>query len=292
MAAAGALIFPAAVWVLKYPLCGLARVSPGDYWGNTICGSGTGDVRIETRMLEIAIVLVVALVVLALLLWRLERRQNAGQEDPFWILQLLLPVGVAGALLWWFGTNGSRDTVLQAALPSDGIALVLLPVLALMAFVALMARNPRRFVLGACVAVIVTFLVLYPNLSALPLPNKIINVYEALLPTWFYGFQFSVNQQEGASVQLFGTWSILLTMVALFVAGFFAWAAWERRVVVGYRRRMRLSGDDAADAGADGGTDAGAEATAITETAGPEPPITGDSAGPPEGPAPGRSLKN
>ena len=300
VAGAGALIFPAATWVLKYPLCGLARVSPGDYWGNTICGNGTGDVRVETRMLEIAIVLVVALIALALILWRLERRQNAGQEDRFWILQLLLPVGVAGALLGWFGTNGSHDTVFQAALPSDGIALVLLPVLAVMAFIVLTARNPRRFVLGACAAVIVTFLALYPNLSALPLPNKIINVYEALLPTWFYGFQFSVNLQEAASVQLFGTWSILLTMVALFVAGFFAWAAWERRVVVGYRRRMRLSGDAAAAAGADAaagaGTeteaDAGAEATAGSEATGREAAVTGDAAGPTDGPAPRRSRKD
>jgi hypothetical protein len=241
-AAAAALIFPAAAWMLKYPLCGLARVNPGDYWGNTICGNGTGDVRIEARMLEIAAVLVAALIVLALLLWRLERRQNAGQEDPLWIVQLLMPVGIAGALLWWFGTNGPRDTLFQAALPSDGIALILLPVLAVLAFVVLRARNPRRFVLGACGAVIATFLVLYPNLSALPLPSKIINVYEALLPTWFYGFQFSVNQQEGASVQLFGPSSILLTMVALVVAGFFAWAAWERRVVVGYRQRRARQG--------------------------------------------------
>ena len=300
VAGAGALIFPAAAWLLKYPLCGLARVSPGDYWGNTICGNGTGDVRIETRMLEIGVVLVVALVALALILWRLERRQNAGQEDPLWILQLLLPVCLAGVLLWWFGTNGSRDTVFQAALPSDGIALVLLPVLAVMAFIVLTARNPRRFVLGACAAVIVTFLVLYPNLSALPLPNKIINVYEALLPTWFYGFQFSVNLQVASSVQLFGLSSLVLTMVALTVAGFFAWAAWERRVVVGYRRRLRLSGG--AEADGETGAEAGAEspwseATALSETAGRETAgresaVTGESAGPTEGPAPRRSRKD
>jgi dolichyl-phosphate-mannose--protein O-mannosyl transferase len=251
VAAAGALIFPAAAWLLKYPLCGLARVSTSD-WGNTICGNGTGEVSIEGRMLMIGIVLVMALIALALILWRLERRQNEGLEDPLWIVQLLVPVGIAGALLWWFGVNGSRDTVFQAALPSDGIALVLLPVLAIMAFVALTARNPRRFVLGVCAFAIITFLILYPNLSALPLPGTIINVYEALLPTWFYGFQFSVNLQEASSVKLFGTWSILMTMVALFVAGFFAWAAWEHRVVVGYRRWKRIAGGSSGAKGADG----------------------------------------
>ncbi len=263
VAAAGALIFPAAAWLFKYPLCGLARVSTSDYWGNTICGNGTGEVRIEGRMLLIGIVLVAALVALALILWRLERRQSAGKEDPLWIVQLLVPVGIAGLLLAYFGINGSHDTVFQAALPSDGIALVLLPVLAIMAFVALTARNPRRFVLGACAFAIITFLILYPNLSALPLPSTIINVYEALLPTWFYGFQFSVNLQVASSVKLFGTWSVLMTMVALFVAGFFAWAAWEHRVVVGYRRWKRVTGGTR---GADGtsatGGDAAPDATA------------------------------
>jgi hypothetical protein len=272
VAAAGALIFPAAAWLLKYPLCGLARVSTSDYWGNTICGNGTGEVRIEGRMLLIGIVLVAALVALALILWRLERRQSAGKEDPLWIVQLLVPVGIAGVLLAWFGLNGSHDTVFQAALPSDGIALVLLPVLAIMAFVALTARNPRRFVLGACAFAIITFLILYPNLSALPLPSTIINVYEALLPTWFYGFQFSVNLQVAASVKLFSTWSLVMTMVALFVAGFFAWAAWEHRIVVGYRRWRRLTGgasgpdvlgaadvEAAADAEADAPADAPAD---------------------------------
>src|SRR5450759_4371628 len=76
-AAATALVFPAVMWVLKYPLCGLARVDTSEYFGNSICGSGTGDVRLETRMILIAIVLIGALTALAIVLWRLERRQRA-----------------------------------------------------------------------------------------------------------------------------------------------------------------------------------------------------------------------
>ena len=278
--AAAALIFPAAVWLLKFPLCGLARVSTTDYWGNTICGNGTGEVVIETRMLLIGLVLIAALVALAVILWRLERRQNAGLEDRFWIVYLLVPVAIAGAVLWWLGLNGPRDTIFQAALPSDGIALVLLPVLAVLAFIALTARNPRRFVLGFCGFAIIVFFVMYPNWSSLPLPNAIVNVYEALLPTWFYGFQFSVNQQVSSPVKLIGSWSLLLTLVALFVAGFFAWAAWERRVVVGFRRWQRVY-VEAGAAGAvetPGGTDgtgaAGEPGEAGAESAGSseEPP--------------------
>jgi hypothetical protein len=235
-AAAAALIFPAATWVLKYPLCGLARVSTSDYWGNTICGSGTGNVVIEGRLLLIAVVLVLALVALGLVLWRIERSQSAGNAEPLWIPQLLVPVGIAGVLVWWIGQNGSHETVFQAALPSDGIALVLLPVLAILAFVVLTAKNPRRFVLGACAFGVIVFVALYPNLSALPLPNTIINVYEALLPTWFYGFQFSDNLQTAQTFPILGTASLSLSLVALLVAGIAAWAAWERRVAMGYWR--------------------------------------------------------
>jgi hypothetical protein len=251
-------------------------VNTGDYFGNSICGSGTGDVRIETRMLLIAIVLVAALVTLVLVLWRLERRQEEGKQDQSWIVQLLAPVGLAGVLLWWFGQYGPRDVIFQAALPSDGIALVLLPILAVLAFVVLTAVNPRRFVLGACAFAIIAFLVLYPNLSALPLPNKIVSAYNALLPTWFYGFQFSVNLQQAASVQVIGAWSIMLIMLTLLGAGFVAWAAWERRIVIGYRRARRLSdaaeASDTTDGRGPGGTAASAESApsaASAPSAGP-----------------------
>jgi hypothetical protein len=289
-AAAVALIFPAAAWLLKYPLCGLARVSTTDYWGNTICGSGTGDVRIETRMLLIGVVLLAALAALPLILWRIERRQDAGDQSRSWILQLLVPVGLAGLAIWWLGQNGSHDVVFQAALPSDGIALLLLPVLALLAFFVLTARNPRRFVLGACAFVVVAFLALYPNLSALPMPNAIINVYNGLLPTWFYGFEFSVNHQDSNSVGLVSPTGLTLAAVALLVAGVAAWAAWERRIVVGFRRhRLLTAGPDALapqEMAAAPETPSGADDTA------PEPPGPAESSVPTAPRTPRRSRKD
>jgi hypothetical protein len=238
---AAALIFPAAAWLLKGPLCELARVnSSNNGFKGTICGSTTGDVVIETRILLIGIVLVIALAALALLLVRLERRQSAGKEDRYWIFQLLVPVGVAAVVLWWLGLNGSRAPIFEAALPSDALVVVMLPVLAILAFIALTARNPRRFVLGACAFIVAVAVTFYPDWSALPLPNAIINVYQGLMPTWFYGFEFSVNLQEAAHGALVQPWSVLLAALALFVAGVAGWAAWERRVVVGYRRARSL----------------------------------------------------
>jgi LysM repeat protein/4-amino-4-deoxy-L-arabinose transferase-like glycosyltransferase len=284
-AAAVALIFPALAWLLKYPLCGLARVSTTDYWGNTICGSGTGDVRIETRMLLIAIVLLIALAALPLILWRIERRQDAGEQSRSWIVQLLVPVGFAGLVIWWLGQNGSRDIVFDAALPTDGIVILLLPILALLAFFVLTARNPRRFVLGACAFVVVAFLALYPNLSALPMPNAIINVYNGLLPTWFYGFEFSVNLQQSNAVGLTSTMGLTLAMGAVLVAGVAAWVAWERRVVVGFRRHSLLTEGqqlpvtpDAGPAPAEAESAPEASSTAAdaapAPSAPPEPPVS------------------
>ena len=45
------------------------------------------------------------------------------------------------------------------------------------------ARDARRFVLGAVVAMVAWFVVVYPNISALPLPTAIVNVYQGVLPT-------------------------------------------------------------------------------------------------------------
>ena len=160
----------------------------------------TGDVRIDTRIFLIGVVLIAALAVLALVLLRLERRQARGEEDRSWILQLFVPVVIAGALLWWLGQNAPQDLLFRAALPSDMIILLLLPILVVLAAIALRAQNPRRFVLGVCAVAVAAFLALYPNLSALPMPNNIIGVYNGLLPTWLYGFQFSVNQQVGAQI--------------------------------------------------------------------------------------------
>ncbi len=236
VAAAAALLFPTVVWALRSPLCGLARVQTTDYFGNSACGASTGDVRIDTRIFLIGVVLLAALAALSLLLLRLEKRQARGEEDRTWTLQLLVPVAIAGGLLWWLGQNAPQNVLFDAALPSDLIVVMLLPVLAILAAIALTAQNPRRFVLGVCSVAVAAFLLLYPNLSALPMPNNIIGVYNGLLPTWFYGFQFSVNQQVSQPVKLLDLTSLSYTALVLVVAGIVGWAAWERRVVMGYRR--------------------------------------------------------
>jgi Dolichyl-phosphate-mannose-protein mannosyltransferase/C-terminal four TMM region of protein-O-mannosyltransferase len=294
LAAVGACLFPAIMWVLKPELCGLARVDTSQYFQNTVCGTGTGDVVITTKILLISIALVVALGVLALILWRLERRQEEGYEDPNWMLQLLVPVGLAGALLWWLGQNAPNSTFFQAALPSDYLAIVFAVVGVLLAVVAVMATNPRRFVLGVVSAAAIAFAALYPNLSALPMPNAITGMYNALLPTWLYGFQFSVNLQESSPISLTTPLTATMSILALTVAVIAGWAAWERRVGVGYRRAKLLeagAGQPAETFAA--GADPSGEPTASTagtgpSTAGADPPTASTAGSPSDSTSPPR----
>ena len=78
-------------------------------------------------------------------------------------------------------------------LTSDTLALLALALLALPAILVIRARDARRFVLGVLGAAVLWLLLWYPNLAALPLPSGIASLYQGLLPTWNWDFQFGVN---------------------------------------------------------------------------------------------------
>ena len=87
------------------------------------------------------------------------------------------------------------------------------------------------------------------------MPSAIVNVYQGLLPTWLYGFEFSVNQQVSTSVHLISGDTIGLSVATLAVAGMVAYLAWRQRV--GYGPRSALSGPSPDDGvgGGDGPTE-------------------------------------
>ena len=58
---------------------------------------------------------------------------------------------------------------------------------------AIRARDSRRFVLGVLAAALLWLLLWYPNISGLPLPAAFASLYQFLLPTWNWAFQFAVN---------------------------------------------------------------------------------------------------
>jgi hypothetical protein len=254
VAAAGALLFAPLLWLAKQPLCGLARVDLNDPAGyrQTACGATVGDLPVDLKTVAIVAILLVALLALALVWYRLESRQSEGQdEDRWWLVELVAPVVVAGALMLWAGRALPSGSLFHLYVPPGPPALVALILMSVLALYVLSVRDPRRFVLGFCVVAVVVFIALYPNLSAMPMPGNIASIYNGFLPTWLYGFQFSVNQQESVPVKLLDQNSLMFAGVALVVAGVSAYAAWVHRVIVGYRHHQDVisDGDQGGDAG-------------------------------------------
>jgi hypothetical protein len=266
VAGAAALLTPGVLWLLKPGLCGLARVDTTEYFGSTVCGTATGDVVITTRVFLIAAVLVAALLALALLLWRSERRQAQGFEDRGRLVAPFVPTGIAVVLIWWLGIAAPNDVLIHEALPSDSLTFLPVTVGVLGSYFALTARNPRRFVLGVCAIATLVFAFMYPDLSALWLPNTIQGIYSVTSPTWMYGFQFATNQQVSATVKIVSLDTLTAVAAAVLLAGIAAWVGWERREVVGWRRfgllRGSGSGGDAggSDSAGDGADPEDAEA--------------------------------
>ena len=102
------------------------------------------------------------------------------------------------------------DTVLLTLtnIPVEPIALVVGIPLGYLALQVMASRDARRFVVGFGVAVVAWFVILYPNISALPLPAAVVAAYQGILPTYLYAFQFPVT----CLVVAYSTWAWRLTM--------------------------------------------------------------------------------
>ena len=199
-AAALAILGVPLMWLLRTPLCLLAGTEEA-HAGGAACASEV------TRTAQLSEGGVAALVVLALggavavgLAWRSSRRvardpnrapgAPAGATSLAWsiVVALLTLAGVVAALALL-----DTGTTTAVTLSSDLLALLGLVVLALPAWLVLRARDPRRFVLGVLAAAVLWLLVFYPNLSGLPMPADLASLYQGLLPTWNWDFQFAVN---------------------------------------------------------------------------------------------------
>jgi hypothetical protein len=140
-------------------------------------------------------------------------------------------------------------------IPVEPVALVLsIPAVLIAVFVAT-ARDARRFVVGAVVAAVAWFVVEYPNISALPLPSAIANVYQGVLPTYLYAFQFPVSTiPRNVTAQFFGPVPLLLAASVIFLSLIVAYSAWVWRLALAERR---ASDRDGVDLGASDGRSLG-----------------------------------
>jgi hypothetical protein len=131
---------------------------------------------------------------------------------------------------------GEGPAAFLRAMPPEAIALFFLVPLAVVAWFVLTARDARRFVGGMVVAAMAWILVWYPNIASLPLPARVYNAYQGVLPTWVWSFQFPVNLDpatEAPALLTVGTLVLLgaLTATCLIVA----YAAWSWRLATAQR---------------------------------------------------------
>ena len=251
--AAVAILGPAILWLVKQPLCGLAgtsQVAPS----SQVCGTVVDPVIVTQRVAAAAVV-IVAGIVAVLWAWRRARgsRDGAGGEPRS---ADLVPVGIAGVVAFVVLALVSAvvpdQPALSVPLGSSGstvLALFVGVLLAGPAWLVLRARDPRRFAIGVVIAAVLWFVVWYPNIAALPLPGSIVNMYQGLLPTWIYDFQFAVDTSPAVSPKLIAPEPILLTGGVLVgsLAVMYAARAW--RLELASRRAAREMPGGAVEAG-------------------------------------------
>ncbi|HSW42912.1 MAG TPA: phospholipid carrier-dependent glycosyltransferase, partial [Patescibacteria group bacterium] len=251
-AAAGALLAPVGLWLLRGPLCAFVdveRVNPG-----SLACTPAASLPITLTMQAVGLIIVIA-VAGAALAWQLlgvDRAvlRGAGPaEMRRSVIRIWLTVagGIAGLVV--------AATLLPATplvegwnIPGELLALTSLGILGPLAWVAWRAASPRRFVVGLVLAAGFVFILFYPNVAGLPLPGAIHNWYQGLLPTWLFPFQFPANTDPPVGVSLLGPGPVLLFVAVLVAAAFVAYSAWVWRLAIAERRAGGGDDTDAAEA--------------------------------------------
>ena len=193
LAAGLAIMGPALLWLFHRPLCaivGVESVNPG----SAACPAVIPTAVLTTQTLALIVVVGVGLLLLIRQFVRLDAA-DGPQEGRRWrsFLPLALTgVGVAAGLVL-VALVPDTPIVTLSDVPVEPIALLILIPLGYLAVQIAGSRDSRRFVVGFAVAAVSWFAILYPNISALPLPSAVVAAYQGILPTYLYAFQFPVS---------------------------------------------------------------------------------------------------
>ncbi len=233
------------LWLLRLPLCGIARTEQVNS-GTEVCGALGRTFTLTDLQLVGALLAIGGLVAAAVVfLWRyqgravtpgaadgdVERAPGGGAQRSAlsaMLLPALFGLAALGVTIVVFGAGLPGSPVFQAAVQAEEPALIALLLLAVPAYFVLRAIDPRRFVVGLLVAATVWFVAFYPNIAALPVPTPLSQIHLGLLPTWNWGFQFGVNLDEPnrASPDLGGVLLLVVAVSALCIVAAYAAHAW------------------------------------------------------------------
>jgi uncharacterized protein (DUF486 family) len=235
LAGAAAILAPTTLWLFHRPLCGFVRVTDVNP-GSQACPTTIPDFVLSGRAGAIALVVGVGVLILVRLLLSLA---DEGGTDGRTTIEKLRNAGIAaiGVSLGFVGASvflTDEPLISSHNIPVEPIALVVtLALIPLAAFVAT-ARDARRFVAGILVAVVGWFIVWYPNIAALPLPQALSNAYQGFLPTYVYPFQFPVSTIDRtiAGPSLFALQPALLLLALVGVSLIIGYAAWVWRIAL------------------------------------------------------------
>jgi hypothetical protein len=139
-------------------------------------------------------------------------------------------------------------------IPVEPIALVVAVPLGYLGLQVFASRDARRFVVGFAVAVVGWFVILYPNISALPLPAAVTAAYQGILPTYLYAFQFPVSTVTRDTNAPVFTPMLALLLIALTVTCLVvAYSAWVWRLALAEAKAASATSEDAEGLARSGG---------------------------------------
>ena len=268
--AAVAIMGPGLLWVFKAPLCAVAGADAGWVQNHNVgaspaCVGNPATIVLTARTAGLVLIVVVAIIAILYQLLHLDARTGPDRSiqggdpggrtmrSPGGLGQLITTAAIAAVGVVLAGAFlGDQVLMNLQGFSTEPLAVGALAVLVLVAWFVLGARDPRRFVAGAVVAVVAEFVVFYPNIAALPLPSTLFNAYQGLLPTYLYPFQFPVN--TGAPVNapsLFASDPAffglppgpVLTGILILACLIVAYSAWSWRIALAERDAERGAGD-------------------------------------------------
>ncbi len=239
--AALAIVGPAVMWTLSRPLCGFVgvlSVNPG----SQACPALIPTFVVTARSGALTLVVAVGLIVILLRFLEFDGRGGRiGRGADIGAFGSLLGAGLAVvAALVVAALLPETPVLTMATVPVEPIAVVVALPLAYLGFRVLAATDPRRFTVGLVVAAVSWFVVLYPNIAAVPLPATVVNAYQGILPTYLYAFQFPVSTvPRGAETPLFTPTLAILTAALVVTCLVIAYSTWVWRLTLADSRAAR-----------------------------------------------------